>query len=120
MKKAFTLIELLAVIIVLAIVALIATPILLDVIEDSRKSTAKSSTALILNAAKLYYAESHFKNEGSFSEYECSYNDKKGCDALLLNGEKPNSGTLKISATGVVNGKITYGKYTYYICNNNI
>mgnify|MGYP003544976399 CR=1 FL=1 len=36
MKKAFTLIELLAVIIVLAVVALIATPLVLDVVEEVR------------------------------------------------------------------------------------
>ena len=39
-KNAFTLIELLAVIVVLAIIALIATPAVLNIIEDSKKAAA--------------------------------------------------------------------------------
>ena len=35
-KNAFTLIELLAVIVILAIIALIATPIVLDIIDDTK------------------------------------------------------------------------------------
>ena len=36
-KKAFTLIELLAVIIILAVIALIATPVVLNVVDNARK-----------------------------------------------------------------------------------
>ncbi len=40
MKKGFTLLELLAVIVVLAIIALIAYPIILNIIETSRQRSA--------------------------------------------------------------------------------
>lgn len=50
----FTLIELLGTIIVLAIVALIATPIINNVIEKNRESAAKASGNNIIDAAKLY------------------------------------------------------------------
>ena len=53
-KKAFTLIELLAVIIILAIVALIATPIVLDVIEDARISAGRSEANIIYNGINNY------------------------------------------------------------------
>ena len=57
-KNAFTLIELLAVIIILAIVALIATPIILDVVEDARISAGKSEAQMILGGINNYCASS--------------------------------------------------------------
>ena len=54
LNKAFTLIELLAVIIILAIVALIATPIILDVVEDARISAGKSETQMIYSGINNY------------------------------------------------------------------
>ena len=42
-NKGFTLVELLAVIVILALIALIATPIILNVINDAKKQAAKDS-----------------------------------------------------------------------------
>ena len=56
MKKAFTLIELLAVIVILAVIALIATPLVLDVIDDSRYGAARVNETSTTKAAELYYA----------------------------------------------------------------
>ena len=42
-NKGFTLVELLAVIVILAIIAQIATPIILNVISDAKKEAAKDS-----------------------------------------------------------------------------
>ena len=120
MKKGFTLIELLAVIIVLAIIALVATPIVLDVIKDSRDSAAKDSAIGVLNSANYYYAEEYMKNNGSFSEYECSFNNGSGCDLLSISGDKPISGSLSINKDGRVNGKIEFNDYIFYICNSKI
>ena len=55
-KNAFTLIELLAVIIILAIVALIATPIILNVIGDAKKSAGLSEANMIYSGINNYYA----------------------------------------------------------------
>ena len=60
-KKAFTLIELLAVIIILAIVALIATPIVLDVIEDARISAGRSEANIIYNGINNYCINEEMK-----------------------------------------------------------
>ena len=54
LNKAFTLIELLAVIIILAIIALIATPIILNVVEDARISAGKSETQMIYSGINNY------------------------------------------------------------------
>ena len=59
--NAFTLIELLAVIIILAIVALIATPIILNVIEDARISAGRSEAQMILGGINNYCATEDVK-----------------------------------------------------------
>ena len=52
-KKGFTLIELLAVIVILAIIMVIAVPQILNVIENSRKSSWKSNIGLIEEGMEL-------------------------------------------------------------------
>ena len=120
MKKGFTLIELLAVIIVLAIIALIATPIVLDVIKDSKDSAARSSAHGVLHSANYYYAEEYIKNNGSFTEYECSFSNGEGCDLLSISGDKPTTGSLSINKDGMINGKIEFNEYVFYICNSKV
>lgn len=51
-NKAFTLIELLAVILILGIIALIAIPMVLNVIKDAKKGALKDTASKILNAAE--------------------------------------------------------------------
>lgn len=63
LKDAFTLIELLAVIIILAIVALIATPIILNVIEDARISAGSSEASMIYSGINNYCAASVMEQE---------------------------------------------------------
>ncbi|NLL44639.1 MAG: hypothetical protein GX247_03115, partial [Mollicutes bacterium] len=48
--------ELLAVIVILAIIALIATPLILNVIDDAKKGAFKNSAYGIIEAAELSYA----------------------------------------------------------------
>ena len=52
MKKGFTLVELLAVIIILAVISTIVVPIVLNIVNDSKKSTYESSIALYGKAVK--------------------------------------------------------------------
>jgi prepilin-type N-terminal cleavage/methylation domain-containing protein len=63
-NKAFTLIELLAVIVILAIIALIATPIILGIIKDARENAKKRSAELVYTGVEYAYTQSLFK-EGS-------------------------------------------------------
>ena len=62
-NKAFTLIELLAVIVILAIIALIATPIILNIINNARDESNKRSAELYLTAAELAVVKANFDNE---------------------------------------------------------
>ena len=51
-KKGFTLVELLAVIVILAIILVIAVPKVMSVIEDSKKATLESTAKMIASAAE--------------------------------------------------------------------
>ena len=54
-KTGFTLIELLAIIVILAIIAVITVPIILNIIEDSRKGAAKDSVYGYKDSINKYY-----------------------------------------------------------------
>jgi len=55
-KKGFTLVELLATIVILSVIALIATPIVLNVIEKSKKSSLVASANGLIESANMYYS----------------------------------------------------------------
>ena len=55
-KKGFTLVELLAVIVILAIILVIAVPKILTVIDDTRTESMKSSAKMIIDSAEREYA----------------------------------------------------------------
>ena len=61
-KNAFTLIELLAVIVILAVILVISIPRILDVIETSKKDSFKSTAQLIADSAEKKYVENKLNN----------------------------------------------------------
>ena len=111
-KQAFTLIELLAVIIILAVIALIATPIVMKVIESSKKSAAERSSENFIREVETeslsLRAEGTILN-GIYSINEngnlCPTNEES-CDEtkeikINMAGTKPSGGSVVIS-----NGKV--------------
>lgn len=56
-QKGLTLVELLAVIVILGIVAAIAVPTVGSIIQKSRVNAVKADAIQVINAAKLYVAE---------------------------------------------------------------
>ena len=115
-NKGFTLIELLAIIVILAIIAVITVPIILDVIEKSRKGAAFDSVYGITDTAKLYF----YKSDGSgttLANYTCDFT--VGCNELHYDGETPTSGSIRMDEKGFVTGEVTYyDKYTFCVYNN--
>jgi len=94
-KKGFTLIELLAVIVILAIIALIAAPSVLNIIEDSRKSSVIESARAIIRDARNYYVLEKIKGR-NVEEINLS------SDILKYKGDKPDKGYIGFDEQGGV------------------
>lgn len=101
MKKrtfGFTLIELLAIVTLLGIVLLIAVPMVLSTLNNSKEKTDKNIVDNILSGAKLYYVESMFdenkniKINGITNVY----------DDIELDGKKPEGGEVYIKIDGLI------------------
>ncbi len=113
-KRAFTLIELLAIIIILAIILLIVMPIVLNVIGESRKKAFESSAYGLTKTAENYYMEASITSsiketvvytfvDGIQSVEPDSY------EILEFSGEPPVSGQIKINIDGDIEMAITDG-----------
>ena len=63
MKKGFTLVELLAVIVILSIIGLITVPIIVSNIERSRVSTYRTNTQTLMEASKQYVSKTMDNND---------------------------------------------------------
>ena len=121
--NAFTLIELLAVIIILAIVALIAVPIILDVVEDARISAGKSEAQMILGGINNYCASSEMKKQmgtlGS-EDIDCSIKSSFTEEEI---GKMLNLGNATVISNSYSNGKVTglvikSNNHTFTLCSN--
>ena len=93
-KKGFTLVELLATIVVLSVIVLIATPIILNVIEKAKKGALVSSVNGLVESANMYYTNEIIK--GDINE-----------DVVFDFEEGIQTSTNKLSYKGkVYNGKL--------------
>ncbi|MDD3453720.1 MAG: type II secretion system protein [Bacilli bacterium] len=120
MKKGFTLIELLAVIVILAVIALISVPIILGIIEKSKKGATEDSAYGILEAANLYYAtnseagvatsalinksDNLLKYKGKIDNFTLSYNDEGKIAIVVYNGKY--CGYKYYNDTKIATGKV--------------
>ena len=90
-KKGFTLIELLAIIVILAIIAVITVPIILDIIDNSKKGAAKDSAYGYKDAINKFYV-SKLSEEPNYNIPNNSY---KTSDLKTLgvsaSGKEPES-----------------------------
>ena len=98
--KGFTLVELLAVIVILAVILVIAMPKISEVIKKTRLSSLEATTKMIINSAEKKYTENQVLDNSS-SAIKCSdvaklndtdYGtckitfDDKGNASVILNG----------------------------------
>ena len=116
-KKGFTLVELLAVIVILAIIALIATPIILNVIDNAKEGAAKNSAYGYIDALEKANAQEILKNSEvtvlndtytiSDSGKVVTYGSDKSMTVNFKGDAPSNGGTLTYT-----NGKLTGGSIT--------
>lgn len=110
-KKGFTLVELLAVIVILAIIALIATPIILNVIDDAKTNAAKNSAYGYIDALEKANAQNMLSSEsinvlsGTYTISDGELLDASSSEVTVkFKGTKPESATLTY-----VEGKLSNG-----------
>lgn len=104
----FTLIELIAVIVIIAAIAVITFPIFIDVIDNSEIGTVQSSAHGLVKAAEQYHAmemEPNAVTENKVFEFP---NQIEGLD---IRGNKPNSGTITVRPDGKVSLTVKYDEY---------
>ena len=103
-KKAFTLIELLAVIVILAIIALIAVPIIINIITDAKVAAFKETANAFVRAGKYYYNRQIDENESMF-EFP------KDKDKIEIDDKTVTSGNMTITSDGDIMLAISDGTY---------
>ena len=108
-RNAFTLIELLAVIVVLAIIALIATPIVMNTIKNAKKGAAERTADNYIKQVETAVAEAKLENKSvPNGTYNIDGNGNltgaglpDGKLEINMSGNKPTSGTVTIKNGGV-------------------
>src|SRR5574344_114788 len=99
-SKGFTLVELLATLLILGVLATIITPIVTKTIKKARISAATRSAENYVYEATLYF------NENS-SDYD------NLIDKLDINGTKASSGTIKVNKNGEVFMALVINNYCF-------
>ena len=98
-KNAFTLIELLAVIVILAVILVISIPRILDVIETSKKDSFKNAAQLIADSAEKKKASDKLldKDEEITCKDVAKINDEDYASCIIT---FDSDGNAKVSITG--------------------
>ena len=110
---AFTLIELLAIIVILAIIAVITVPIILNIIENSRKGAATDSAYGFKDSVQQYYLSKSVNGEFDdvLSNEDTKTVGELETDGLIVSGAKPTDGWVKINKGKVVDYSLKFGDY---------
>ena len=114
--KAFTLVELLAILVIIGVIALIATPVINNIIEENSKKTFEISVYKIIEAAEQYYLNSKLTGEWTYTSTTFSIVNGKFISEdgkqLEFNGDMPNERSmLKIYPEGHMGFAINNGKW---------
>ncbi len=96
-KKGFTLVELLAVITLIGILGLITVPVINNTIKNSRKKAFKETLNAIVEAAKIYNADTDY----------LAINENKRIDVLDTNLKYENK-------SEILDGVLYYNSGKYY------
>ena len=104
-KSGFTLIELLAVIVILAVILVIAIPRILNVIEESKKDSIKSSARMIINSAEKKNMID--KVNGSTEEVTCDNSvklSKEDYESCKITIDEEGKATINLVGKGKFDG----------------
>src|SRR5574344_66544 len=115
-NKGFTLVELLAVILIIAIISLILIPFINNIMDDAGKSAYKSSVIGMIDSASNYigkYVVDNLNNNLSSTIFMCNgTNCTNGYTTLDFSGEVPISGSIIVNGEDDISVKyLSNGKY---------
>ena len=117
--KAFTLVELLAIIVILAVIAVITVPIILDVINKAKVGSITDSVYGYKDAIQkhsMYLQTADSNSEGLKGSYTVEELKTSG---LEVSGQEPDEGVVLIDNEGM-SGCLKYDEYSVYIYNNKV
>lgn len=116
-NKGFTLTELIAIIVILAIISLISTPIITNLIDDSRIKAFENTAQGIIRTVDYGYTQDLIKA----STYETKFTYKNGVEEtnviakeLKYTGDKPENGIIKVN----IDGEIALAIHNGRLCAN--
>ena len=124
-KKAFTLIELIAVLVILAILALIVTPIVLNIVKNTKKSADKRSIDAygksIENAIADYFMDNS-KKPNDISDLNINYSGNKvDCGIFIINNDTSiYLSECSVNGKNVIDENSSDGYYHYGKIKNSI
>ena len=127
MKKGFTLIELLSILVILAVIGLIATLIVLNIIIASEKGSFKETVHNVINAGKTYQMTQIMHKKTGCKTFDFSSNrtveetindiEYAPLKDLNLNGKLPIEGIMEVCSNNIT-AYVGNGKYTGELIEN--
>ncbi|MBQ6283118.1 MAG: prepilin-type N-terminal cleavage/methylation domain-containing protein [Bacilli bacterium] len=112
-RKAFTIVELLAVIVILAIILIIAVPQIMNAIKIAKLKSIEGSARLIAkNAEEDYYSQKLINKRYNATSIPCSDVAKLSDDYSSCSITYDNSGTATVTLKGASGGKFDKIKCT--------
>lgn len=110
-KNGFTLVELLAVIVILGVLGTLIIPKVVTSLEESEKSSNLTSAKNLVKAAE--YKVSNNNVEGKNENVIIDFSTHENVDYLDYSGQKPKDGQLIIKSNGKIAMAVKFGDYCY-------
>ena len=119
-RNGFTLIEVLAVIILIGIISVIIYPKVANTINNSTESTSLLSVEGLIDSLNGYALD----KKATLTPFSgCSFDFDKNissCEEFTYNGNLPESGNISVDSDGIVNGYVVIDEHKYVIRNNKV
>ena len=109
-KNGFTLIELLAIIIILGIIAVITVPIILNVLEDSKKGVAVDSAHGYVESVNKLYVSRSLNDMSDIDDGTYTVSQLKAM-GVSINGNEPSDGWVELVDGNVSSYSLKIGDY---------
>ena len=110
-QKAFTLVELLAVIIILGILAVLIVPKVISILSETEKNTNMTSAQNLVKAAQLKASNNDMT--GNNRNININYQTGENKSYLDYSGNKPQIGQIQIKSNGEVAMAVKFGDLCY-------